>query len=104
MDKKAVETIRDISIATGYLLDKFDELERTGKVNQVLKTVTNRFKRELTKLELIIADGADVLTVDQLVESYQMFDNLLDLSSKIKPDDIYEFTKELNQLTNKYRK
>jgi len=93
-----------LGAAAGYALDISESLPYHPKYFGKLKQTAKSFIRELEKVETTITDGASDEAIQQLVDSYQMFNNLIDLSFSIQEKKKKSFERELNELINKYEK
>lgn len=93
-----------IAALTGCLLDSFDQYEKQSFVRQRLKQTSKAHHRELLRLEDEIVNRLDKKSVQDLVDSYQVVDNIFDIWMSIDGERLEDFDKELEKLIEKYKK
>lgn len=91
-----------LGAASGYILDIADGLPFHPSYFGKLKQTAKSFIRELEKVESTITEGASEEAVQQLVDSYDMFNNMINLVLSIQDKKKKSFERELNQLIKKY--
>ena len=101
---KDTKTLYKVCAATGFILDKIEELENGSFWFRKIKQTGNRFLKELKVYEDTVVNGADEDAVQQLVDSYSMFNDLIDLSFVIQEKKKKSFERELSSLIEKYNK
>jgi hypothetical protein len=99
---KQVFDLYKLGAASGYILDIADGLPYHPKYFGKLKQTAKSFLRELEKVEATITNGAEDEAVQQLVDSYGLFNNMINLVLSIKDKKKKSFERELNELIKKY--
>ena len=102
MNKTTIDLYK-LGAASGYILDIADALPFHPSYFGKLKQTAKRFIKELEKVEGVITNGASEEAVQQLVDSYEMFNNMINLVLSIEDKKKKSFERELNELINKYK-
>jgi len=87
--------------AAGFILDCIDHLQGMNFFTNKIKQVTNRFIKELEKLENLVSQDVDA---DIMSESYEVFGNVLGMSLTIDQKKKKSFNREITEVLKKYEK
>ena len=97
--KNKIENIFCYSAAIGFILDQADKMKESKIYFHNEKKWGNKFLQEIAKHENTFADFVDA---DVMVESYQVFENILSVSLTIDPKKKKSFNREIEEAIKKY--
>lgn len=97
--KNNVNNLFCYTAAVGFILDQAHKMVKSKFYFHKVKKYGNQFLKEIAKHE---DEFTEFINADVMSESYQVFENLLNISLKINQKKKKAFERELNELIKKY--
>lgn len=98
-----------IQAAVGFILNNYHNLEGTKMHSQKVRNLGKKFYQALDESELQIVkfkpkEVERLGAMEQLNDSYQVFENILNALFELDPEKLKQFSFQLEELFNLYKK
>lgn len=102
LNEEQTKLLLKIGATQGYMINILEDAEGLGMVNQPYMRAAKHFMKHLLNSEELICAGLSESASEQLNESYQMIESIIELSLTIDNKKVKSFTREFKELGNKY--